>query len=450
MTSYHDLEEKTYERIRAKPFTRIHGLVDWTSKEILKDEAQDAAMNCPVSYDWAGTFNLLVMIMGAPRYAAENPDLPPYVEPVHPPSNPTETLTGNPSATIVRNAIAANNLLRRDWSVVRGFRRGVNENIMDALDLEFFQGLRHSTYKFMKVLPRQFFTNLETKFCPLDVNARAKLKKRYFRGWDQGEQLVRFPLRLDEEQASLALDGIAIDDEDKYESYLREIYKSRVFSNEVVTEWNKKPLADQTYEKATPFFEAAKEDMDKIDRLMGNDKASNNGFSSANAAVEWGEEVKEIIQQAVVDAMAAKDTEHALAITSLREDNSRELQRVQTALDFLTERMKELSNKVTTNTNTNTNGDGGNKGGSNTIGGDEKENKNNNRDAKRNKTNFGTWTPTMKLNKDWNGNKVKWFKFHERVHKRSVDEALRKSDFAAWEAKKRADVEKMIHNGKTE
>ena len=72
MTSYHDLEEKTYERIRAKPFTRIHGLVDWTSKEILKGEAQDVAMNCPVSYDWAGTFNLLVMIMGTPRYAAGN------------------------------------------------------------------------------------------------------------------------------------------------------------------------------------------------------------------------------------------------------------------------------------------------------------------------------------------------------------------------------------------
>ena len=36
MTSYHDLEEQTYDRIRAKPFTRIHGLVDWTGKEILK------------------------------------------------------------------------------------------------------------------------------------------------------------------------------------------------------------------------------------------------------------------------------------------------------------------------------------------------------------------------------------------------------------------------------
>ena len=53
---------------------------------------------------------------------------------------------------------------------------------MDALDLEFFQGLRHLTYKYMKVLPRAFFVNLETKFCPLEVNAKAQLKKLYFRG----------------------------------------------------------------------------------------------------------------------------------------------------------------------------------------------------------------------------------------------------------------------------
>ena len=219
----------------------------------------------------------------------------------------------------------------------------------------------------MKVLPRAFFVNLETKFCPLDVNAKAKLKKRYFRGWEQGGQLVRFPLRLDEEQVSLALDDIIIDNDDKYECYLQEIYKSRVFTDEVVTEWNKKPAVNQTYANATTFFEAAKDDMDKIERLMGNDKASNNGFNSANAAIEWGEEVKVIIQQAVLDAMATKENEHALAITALRDNINRKLQRVQTALNYLTERVAELTSKTNTSDN---NGGGGSGGGGGGNGGD--------------------------------------------------------------------------------
>ena len=111
MTSYHDLEEQTYNKIQAKPFTRIHGPVDWTSKEILKGEAQDVAMNCLVSYDWAVTFSLIVMIMGATIYAAEYPNLPAYVEPVHPPSNPTTGLTLNASATAIHTATLNNNLL---------------------------------------------------------------------------------------------------------------------------------------------------------------------------------------------------------------------------------------------------------------------------------------------------------------------------------------------------
>ena len=69
------------------------------------------------------------------------------------------------------------------------------------------------------------------------------------------------------------LDGITIDRSDKFDSYLQEIYASRMFSTEVITQWNKKPQVDQTYANATVFFEAAKKDMDKIDRLMGNYKA---------------------------------------------------------------------------------------------------------------------------------------------------------------------------------
>ena len=44
MAFYHDLEEHTYSEIQAKSFTRIHGPVDWTSKEMLKGEAQDVAL----------------------------------------------------------------------------------------------------------------------------------------------------------------------------------------------------------------------------------------------------------------------------------------------------------------------------------------------------------------------------------------------------------------------
>ena len=56
----------------------------------------------------------------------------------------------------------------------------------------------------------------------------------------------------------------------------------------------------------------------------------------------------------------------------------------------------------------------------------------------------------IKLDKNWNAGKVGWFKYHERQHNYTLDEALRKFNFVAWEAKKRAAIKKVIEKGKTE
>ena len=43
-----------------------------------------------------------------------------------------------------------------------------------------------------------------------------------------------------------------------------------------------------------------------------------------------------------------------------------------------------------------------------------------------------------------------WFKYEQRQHKYKTDNALKKSDFPAWEKQKRAEMEKIIKSGKTE
>ena len=199
-----------------------------------------------------------------------------------------------------------------------------------------------------------------------------------------------------------------------------------MFSTEVITQWNKKPQVDQTYANATVLFEAEKKDMDKIDCLMGNDKAGKSGFSSANAAVKWGEEVNIIIQEAVVQVMATKDSKHALSMSELRSASSRELERVHSALDYLKERVEKLANKATTNTNNN----GGGGGGGNNNNNSDTDNNNNN-SKKQKKTvdeKYGTWTASIKYSNDWTGAKKIWFNCQQRINKWAVNDALRKSD----------------------
>ena len=153
MTSYHDLEDQVYKRVRAKPFTRIYGPPDWQKKELLRTQAQDSEMEEAVSYDWSRGMGLLVIIMGTARYGAENPTLPALVEPVPPASSLQAMLGANATAPQIQAATDANTLARWNHAMLKSFKRACNKNIMDALDLKYYQGLRHSLYKYIKILP---------------------------------------------------------------------------------------------------------------------------------------------------------------------------------------------------------------------------------------------------------------------------------------------------------
>ena len=109
-------------------------------------------LECQVSHNWSVGIGLMVEIIGAARYTAENPTFPPYVVSTQPLSRPL--LPANSTEAQISILADKNNLLNRYWAVVRGFRRGVSENIRNALDLELFKSLQHARYNSLKVLPQ--------------------------------------------------------------------------------------------------------------------------------------------------------------------------------------------------------------------------------------------------------------------------------------------------------
>ena len=193
---------------------RIHGTIECRKKEILNTDPSYVGLEFQLSHDWAGGIGLMMEIRGAMRYAADNPNFLPYVVPIQPLSSPS--LPSNPTAAHIYTLIDEKNLLKRKCAVVRGFCRGVSKNICDALDLEFFKSLQHARYNYLKVLPQEYITNLETKHCPLDVNKIAEFKAHYNRGWESDENFRRFPKRLNKEQDSLKPDGVTINNYDKF------------------------------------------------------------------------------------------------------------------------------------------------------------------------------------------------------------------------------------------
>ena len=392
MTSYHDLEKQVYEEVRAEPYTRIHGRPSWRDKERLIKESKVHALRNKVSYDWSGQYGLLPEIIGAARFALENPMLPAYVTPVQPANSPA--IAGNASAVALRHATDANNLLKRDWAVTCGFRRGVGANMRDALDLEFYSALEHDTYEYLNVDPRDYIDHLETNHCPLDVTAINELKAHYYRGNESNERLSKFATRLDQEQTRLAADGIIIPETDKFQHYLSEIYKSGVFSVEAITQWTETPALQQTYANARIFYEAKQRGMENIQRLTAG-ATGGTGFGTAAAAREiqqLRDIIKESIEETVAAALESKmegdpegEKDHALSIRQLRDDHKKEIEELFRAITDLTKQVKELK-VLKANTNK------------------ADENTHPNSPPKKRKD-LLVWKPGLKLDKTWSGKK---------------------------------------------
>ena len=64
-----------------------------------------------------------------------------------------------------------------------------------------------------------------------------KLTTNFKHGWESGEHITSFDLRLDLEQAKLLSDGITISDVDKNQHYMLQVWDLNLFSGGSNPKW---------------------------------------------------------------------------------------------------------------------------------------------------------------------------------------------------------------------
>jgi len=83
-------------------------------------------------------------------------------------------------------------------------------------------------------------------WCPLDVQAKKKLKDAYFAKWDSIKYLTAFGKCLEDDQTSLVRSDITISDEDKLQFYLEQMYDFNIFDKAKMMEWEQQPIITKT------------------------------------------------------------------------------------------------------------------------------------------------------------------------------------------------------------
>jgi hypothetical protein len=317
-------ETTAHDAVRATPFTRVHGRPKRKDYETLKEEASALASEVEdIKYAWsrdaAEEYGLLADILGEDEYE-ELTGIDTYTIPAEPASYDPTVTAATPTHERKRREEEWE-LLRTSWFIRKGFLRGVVDNLHDALDEQYYSQLKHRLTAYRNVTPYQILDHLNDRWCPLDVQAKKELKKNYYTKWDADEHITAFGKRLDDDQRALVRSDVTIADDDKLQFYLEEIYDSNRFDKQEMLTWEQQPPNIKTdYDEAKVYFERIVKATDTYEQNAGSGTAGRNRYESANHMADYGDDIREYIQQlasagaaSVTDAAAHMQTTDKLA-----------------------------------------------------------------------------------------------------------------------------------------
>ena len=119
----------------------------WSSNEALLREAEEVALNCHVHYDWVQGVWIIghnlrssAVPSGSESQLCHNTSTT-----LHTPPN----IAGGTEA-VIRAWESSNDLERQNYTVFKGFKRGMCENVRDALDLQYYKQIRETTFGFKR------------------------------------------------------------------------------------------------------------------------------------------------------------------------------------------------------------------------------------------------------------------------------------------------------------
>ena len=120
-----------------------------------------------------------------------------YVAPTEPALyNPTIT---NATLTHERKRMEEEwELIRTSWFIRKGFLKGIVDNLHDTLNKQYYSQLKHGLIIYHNITPFQILEHLNDRWCPLNIQAKKKLRKAYYSKWDSNEHLTTFGKRLDD------------------------------------------------------------------------------------------------------------------------------------------------------------------------------------------------------------------------------------------------------------
>ena len=146
---------------------------------------------------------------------------------------------------------------------------------------------------------------------------------------------------------------VTIADDDKLQFYLEEIYDSNRFDKQEMLTWERQPTATKTdFDLAKAHFEEIVNATDTYEQNAGGGTAGRNRYESANQMADYGDEIREYIQQLASASAANKVTDTAANVQT-----TNKLTTMEAEIKKLTATIASMATKLNGNPNPNPNGE---------------------------------------------------------------------------------------------
>jgi hypothetical protein len=334
----HEQARKTaYDQIRATPFTKVHGTITRRARDILFNEACEAATGFTLPFEWATdesgeNYGGLAEVTG-PDWYKDQTGIDTWQDETAP-APFDESIDGRTSVFEREKATALREAKKEGFAVLCGIRDGVAHNIRDAVDPKCYCQLKKKNLGYKGVKITEYFDHFDEEWCPMTVATRKQFKEEYYRPWAaDAEHISEFIKHLNDEQEYYETLKIKISEDDKLDHFLDQMWQQsgNLFDQAMMDGWTDKAEDDKTWANACKYFKSLMRKLETWELNHGGTARKAKFESAANAeeqrnaeeirgyleTIAAGREADKELVQSMEAKLQAKDAQLAKVLDKL-------------------------------------------------------------------------------------------------------------------------------------
>ena len=170
-----------------------------------------------------------------------------------------------------------------DWYTQEEVDDTLKNLIINAVDPQYIEELKQDYVGYANETAKTMLSHIKNTWCKITTREKGVAQRALREPWNLVEDITAYERALDKNQITCLELGVPINDSDKVQIYIENMYACDMFDEKEMTEWEDEPEANKTWALAKTYFGTLYKKRKKYHSDM---KARGAGFESANSLAQ--------------------------------------------------------------------------------------------------------------------------------------------------------------------